>query len=77
MTIIKIHRKNWVISKETATKIVLVLAENPVKVWRSAAGINQRAAAAQLGISQAQFARLELGRQNCSPEILRKIQAMK
>lgn len=63
----------WKIHSATETKIVLKRAVNPVSVWRQRLGINQRAAAAKLGISQPQLARIERGTRIPSSGVLAKL----
>lgn len=75
MKSISLFGKKWRIQKQTSNRIVLVLDGNPIAAWRKKEKLNQRAAAAKLGISQTHLAKIELGDRNCPTELLEKIHA--
>jgi predicted transcriptional regulator len=73
MNTIKFQGRHWRLHSETATKIVFVPAANLMAKWRKKQGLNQRAAANALGISQSQVARIESGTRVCPTQILELI----
>lgn len=67
--------KIWRLHAETETKLVFVPSDNLLAKWRKKRKLNQRDAAAELGMSQGQLARIELGTRVCPPEIMQRIQS--
>lgn len=70
---IRYGEKNWQIFSATETKLVFVPSGNPLAQWRKKNKLNQRDAAAKLGISQGQLARIESGTRTMSLELLAKL----
>ncbi len=73
MNTINFQGRQWQLHKQTDTKLVFVLAANPLAKWRKKQKMNQRDAAAALGISQGQLARIESGTRTMSAELLAKL----
>lgn len=65
--------KSWRLHTQAPAKLVFVPAANPLATWRKKAKLNQRDAAAKLGISQGQLARIESGTRTISEELLSKL----
>jgi DNA-binding XRE family transcriptional regulator len=65
--------QQWQLYKQTPSKLVFVLAANPLATWRKKNKLTQRDAAVRLGISQGQLARIESGTRTISGDLLAKL----
>lgn len=72
---LRINGKLWVIFSETASRLVLIPAKNPLREWREKQGITQREACERLGLHQATYAKYELGQRKIPERVLYKVVA--
>ena len=74
---IKYNGHTWKLHRKTPTKLVFTPATPALKAWRQKQKLTQREAAARLGISQGQLARIESGSRVCSPVLLARLGVIK
>ena len=71
---IRFQGRRWRLHQSSAARLVFLPAgRSAVLIWREHAGLNQRDAAAQLGISQPTLQRIETGQRAADDAVLSRL----